>query len=195
MTHGYPHYLNRVPNHRKLIQPGSIDMQDSIGHVNPGGGGSRNAFGRDFRLYGRSWTKGLCEKDSDGDGVSNGMELGDPECVWQYDPQNPQTPSRTDYITFPGDGTSKPPEFIVNPTPAPTPNPTPAPTSVPNNNNNNIPADRPQPGLKPASPASGGVTPQPTAALLGPLDDSSDSVESMGGDSSDSDSAGGSSSK
>ena len=77
----------------------------------------------------------------------------------------------------PGDDTSKPPEFIVNPTPAPTPNPTQAPTSVPNNNNNNnnIPVARPQPGPKTAPPASGGVTPQPTAAPLGPLDGGGDS--------------------
>lgn len=29
------------------------------------------------------WTKDLCQKDSDGDGVSNGEELGDPNCEWQ----------------------------------------------------------------------------------------------------------------
>lgn len=28
------------------------------------------------------WTKTLCEKDSDGDGLSNGVELGDPCCIW-----------------------------------------------------------------------------------------------------------------
>ena len=29
------------------------------------------------------WNRTLCEKDSDGDGRTNGEELGDPDCVWQ----------------------------------------------------------------------------------------------------------------
>jgi ribonuclease I len=41
-----------------------------------GGGGSLNAFGRDFKTLGLSWTPELCAKDSDGDGFSNGFELG-----------------------------------------------------------------------------------------------------------------------
>lgn len=28
------------------------------------------------------WTKTVCEADSDGDGLSNGQELGDPDCLW-----------------------------------------------------------------------------------------------------------------
>ena len=39
----------------------------------------------------------LCAKDSDGDGRSNGEEMGDPECVWQQG----QTPS-TAPIGHPG---------------------------------------------------------------------------------------------
>ena len=30
----------------------------------------------------QKFTKALCEADSDGDGMSNGAELGDPQCVW-----------------------------------------------------------------------------------------------------------------
>ena len=30
----------------------------------------------------QKWDQTLCEKDSDGDGKSNGQELGDPECQW-----------------------------------------------------------------------------------------------------------------
>ena len=30
----------------------------------------------------QSWTTALCNADSDGDGVSNGAELGDPNCIW-----------------------------------------------------------------------------------------------------------------
>eukprot|EP00936_MAST-01D_sp_MAST-1D-sp1_P001200 g1200.t1 len=32
---------------------------------------------------GFKWTKALCETDSDGDGLTNGQELGDPCCTWQ----------------------------------------------------------------------------------------------------------------
>lgn len=29
-----------------------------------------------------AWTPELCRADSDGDGLSNGAELGDPDCTW-----------------------------------------------------------------------------------------------------------------
>ena len=35
---------------------------------------------QDFAAAGYSWTPALCHKDSDGDGHSNGQELGDPHC-------------------------------------------------------------------------------------------------------------------
>lgn len=41
-----------------------------------------NPFGDDYRANGYAWTKALCELDSDGDGFTNGEELGDPCCVW-----------------------------------------------------------------------------------------------------------------
>ena len=43
-----------------------------------------NAFGVDFMLAGYEWTAELCLKDSDGDGLTNGEELGDPCCVWSF---------------------------------------------------------------------------------------------------------------
>ncbi|MBP5977723.1 hypothetical protein HW132_34705 [Brasilonema sp. CT11] len=51
-------------------------------------------------IYGltRSDTRYYFIKDSDGDGITNGVELGDPSCIWQ---QN-QTPTRTTDITNPG---------------------------------------------------------------------------------------------
>ena len=30
----------------------------------------------------QKWTVELCKKDSDGDGKTNGQELGDPRCIW-----------------------------------------------------------------------------------------------------------------
>ena len=39
---------------------------------------SMNDFANDFKAAGNTWTKDLCEMDSDGDGASNGVELLDP---------------------------------------------------------------------------------------------------------------------
>jgi dopamine beta-monooxygenase len=33
-------------------------------------------------IFNKVWNKSLCELDSDGDGKTNGHELGDPECIW-----------------------------------------------------------------------------------------------------------------
>ena len=44
------------------------------------------------------WDECLCGKDSDGDGRSNGQELGDPECVWTPE----KIPATTKNITHPG---------------------------------------------------------------------------------------------
>ena len=46
---------------------------------------SWNQFGLDFKAAGSKWTKRLCQMDSDGDGVSNGLELGDPCCLFDVD--------------------------------------------------------------------------------------------------------------
>lgn len=35
---------------------------------------------QDFAAAGYTWSKQLCDRDSDGDGFTNGMELGDPDC-------------------------------------------------------------------------------------------------------------------
>jgi hypothetical protein len=42
-----------------------------------------NAFGQAFRDAGWKWTEELCKADSDGDGQTNGEELGDPCCQWK----------------------------------------------------------------------------------------------------------------
>ena len=49
------------------------------------------------------WTNTLCEKDSDGDGLSNGLELGDPSCTWAKG----ATPQFDRGITHPGIATSE----------------------------------------------------------------------------------------
>lgn len=70
-----------------------------------GGGSPRNPFGRDVEATlsaGDVDWPAVCPLDSDGDGSSNGEELGDPDCGW--------TPSdgRLTAISLPGDATSFP---------------------------------------------------------------------------------------
>ena len=48
---------------------------------------------------GYEWTKDLCEKDSDGDGETNGHELGDPCCIWE---EGGGLPSRSWGLGHPG---------------------------------------------------------------------------------------------
>eukprot|EP00750_Incisomonas_marina_P001532 INCI1131.2.p1 GENE.INCI1131.2~~INCI1131.2.p1 ORF type:complete len:1923 (+),score=223.19 INCI1131.2:506-6274(+) len=52
----------------------SVDGEITFGH---------NQFGRDYAAAEDKWNTFLCALDSDGDGQSNGLELGDPCCQWQ----------------------------------------------------------------------------------------------------------------
>ena len=60
-----------------------------------GSGGPRNSFGGDVEstLSGGNvnWSA-ICDLDSDGDGFTNGQELGDPECLWSMGQANPPGP-------------------------------------------------------------------------------------------------------
>lgn len=71
-----PEFTNLVPN------GDNVPTCSHIGHNDCKSGAPRNQFGKDFAAAGMKWTKALCEKDSDGDGVTNGEELGDPCCTW-----------------------------------------------------------------------------------------------------------------
>lgn len=77
----FEQYQELIPNgnavyHEDRLVPG-------VGHDSALGGGRLNQFGKDFRAAGRVWTDQLCRKDSDGDGKTNGEELGDPKCEWK----------------------------------------------------------------------------------------------------------------
>ncbi|KAF0691167.1 hypothetical protein As57867_017494, partial [Aphanomyces stellatus] len=69
----------------------------ALGHSNVQGGGPLNSFGSDFGSTGQ-WTKALCLADSDGDGQTNGEELGDPCCVWSQ----ATLPTQTNGLSHPG---------------------------------------------------------------------------------------------
>jgi hypothetical protein len=74
-------------------------------HVSAGGGGELNLFGRDVgAITGNAnvpfWSAALASLDSDGDGFTNGEELGDPEGDFDVIPGAE--------VTRPGDATSFP---------------------------------------------------------------------------------------
>jgi hypothetical protein len=89
---GHAHYQAQLPNGRNVRGHDGIGAWHAVGHVAPRpqeyptyvlGGFPRNQFGLDFAAAGHRWTVDLCQKDSDGDGRTNGEELGDPDCVWR----------------------------------------------------------------------------------------------------------------
>ena len=71
----YPDYSDKLP--------GYPDGCSGVGHDSCYGGGPLNTFGDDFKAAGYEWTEELCRLDSDGDGQSNGVELGDPCCTFK----------------------------------------------------------------------------------------------------------------
>jgi len=94
---GYPEYVPYNPNGAAV--PGVA----AIGHMNPNGGGPRNEYGVAFGKAHSSYGPALCAVDSDGDGQSNGFELGDECCTWTH---AAQTPLQSTSISNPGDKAS-----------------------------------------------------------------------------------------
>ena len=90
---GHKSFQAKIPN-------GGVEIAGSkaLGHANDVGGGSRNVFGAAFASAGLKWTKELCQADSDGDGQTNGFELGDPDCCWN----NGATPKFVTELSHPG---------------------------------------------------------------------------------------------
>ncbi|XP_025099452.1 temptin-like isoform X3 [Pomacea canaliculata] len=78
----FPSFQNGIPNGKNVVNPCDKSAWPGVGHRASQGGGPLNPFGADFAAAGNAWTTALCQKDSDGDGVSNGEELGDSRCQW-----------------------------------------------------------------------------------------------------------------
>ncbi|MEE2758021.1 MAG: hypothetical protein VYA30_15290 [Myxococcota bacterium] len=74
-----PDYVRRVPTRYGC----------ETCHLDPRNRNLRTGFGIDFGLSRGIWAVdddpmvGICALDSDGDGLSNGTELGDPDCGWR----------------------------------------------------------------------------------------------------------------
>jgi len=86
LTHGAdsrPSYATRIPNGVSVPAPdGSGAICNGVGHDSCYGAGPLNPFGQAFEAASLQWTVELCQADSDGDGLTNGQELGDPCCTW-----------------------------------------------------------------------------------------------------------------
>eukprot|EP00741_Cyanophora_paradoxa_P024939 tig00000056_g24073.t1 len=90
-------YQRSIPNGANVKRNGV--SWPAVGHVTASGSsGAVDAFGAAFAAAGHRWTAALCQADSDGDGYSNGWELGDPCCTWTVG----TTPLRTTDISNPG---------------------------------------------------------------------------------------------
>ncbi|GMF22612.1 unnamed protein product [Phytophthora lilii] len=98
-TAGYSMYALRVPNGDKV--PGVT----ALGHVDPVLAGPMNEFGMDMIDADFHWTKEFCMKDSDGDGQTNGQELGDPCCEFVY--RKNAVVRWTEGVSHPGDASLK----------------------------------------------------------------------------------------
>merc|ERR1712217_832204 len=99
--------------------------------------------------------------DSDGDGQSNGLELGDPNCDWTLG----ATPARAVDISHPGFSDSTTLAFVDSPISEPTSAPPIAPTPVQEAPAVPTPEPAPTPGsIDSTTSAVGAVPTQPTPA-------------------------------
>eukprot|EP00928_Gymnodinium_smaydae_P080870 TRINITY_DN64488_c0_g1_i1.p1 TRINITY_DN64488_c0_g1~~TRINITY_DN64488_c0_g1_i1.p1 ORF type:complete len:189 (-),score=38.24 TRINITY_DN64488_c0_g1_i1:66-581(-) len=122
---GHSYFQNEIPNGANVMRNG--ESWPGVGHDAKGGFGARNTFGTAFETAGSTWTKTLCEADSDGDGQTNGHELGDPKCVWKKG----DTPQRPTDVSHPGFVDSKTAASVddVTATTEPTSQPTAEPSA------------------------------------------------------------------
>ena len=93
VTSAYQQDLAKLPNGK------SYGL--TLGH--PGGATKRaTAVASTFYKAGQQWTKAFCMADADGDGQSNGLEMGDPCCKWSVG----QTPQFTAGLSDPNSAAS-----------------------------------------------------------------------------------------
>jgi hypothetical protein len=120
----------KLPNGMASSDPSSGLKCLALGHDKCVPGATRNTFGLDFKAAGLAWNTEFCMKDSDGDGLTNGEELGDPCCLWTPENKSP-VGFRTTMLSHPGDaaetGASAAPKVVC---PVKASSPTTGPTST-----------------------------------------------------------------
>jgi hypothetical protein len=100
-AYAYQQDLTKVPN--------GNTYGITLGHP---GGATRKAtnFANSFYSSGQKWTKAFCHADADGDGQSNGFEMGDPCCIWTVG----QTAMITTSLSDPNSASSKTVRMMPN---------------------------------------------------------------------------------
>lgn len=68
--------IDQIPNGQELAAEYCKGVRDKVECIFFG------QFAEDFSFYNYEWTVEFCQMDSDGDGQHNGLELGDPYCIW-----------------------------------------------------------------------------------------------------------------
>eukprot|EP00928_Gymnodinium_smaydae_P080129 TRINITY_DN63900_c0_g1_i1.p1 TRINITY_DN63900_c0_g1~~TRINITY_DN63900_c0_g1_i1.p1 ORF type:complete len:612 (-),score=68.12 TRINITY_DN63900_c0_g1_i1:251-2086(-) len=116
----FPSFRKKVPNGFRVAcptdsegcSPGDAEKGEpnlvcnGIGHRTCAGATMPlNPFGKALEDHNYTWSKALCREDSDGDGLTNGEELGDPCCLWE-EHDTPSSYTQTFAATHPGVATS-----------------------------------------------------------------------------------------
>ncbi|OWZ24716.1 hypothetical protein PHMEG_000150 [Phytophthora megakarya] len=96
---GYAKYVKLIPN------GGDVPDNTNIGHLDAAGETGLSLFGKAFSTAGNAWGAALCQQDTDGDGFTNGQELGDPCCTWTESNTGSLV---TDGVSDPNDATKTP---------------------------------------------------------------------------------------
>jgi hypothetical protein len=86
VANGFPHLAAELPNGADT----RLNDPNPLGHIWPDGmtrnGALLDIFGRSYDYWrkrtGRAWSREVCQADADGDGLTNGEEMGDPCCLW-----------------------------------------------------------------------------------------------------------------
>jgi hypothetical protein len=153
-------YPAKIPNGEIFNNQNASRPGCQICHVSAEGGGVQTRFGEDVAEHKNGvgsaaqipWIL-LAKMDSDGDGLSNGEELGDPCAVWVVG----DSPFRTDNLSNPGDAD----DVVANLPPAQCPDAGPAPADAGAQDDGGIPVgidgglDDPPPGGCPCTGENG----------------------------------------
>jgi len=130
VTTALPSFGSKIPNGERV--PCQDDTDEGclsgycrgLGHPTCSGGISGQTpqllspFGQDWKDAEFEWTTDLCMADSDGDGYTNGEELGDPCCLWtmEQDAGGRVSSYTTDFVpSHPGDSTHVLPDDYERP--------------------------------------------------------------------------------